>query len=425
MRSGRPSLRPGLAGFRLTLAIGLAAGCVLALAAAACGDSGGSSGSGGSTGSTGSSGTCEPTLASIQSTIFVPTCAKSGCHNATDAVVGLDLTAADLEAKLVDQPASTCGRILVVPSNPAGSFLFEKISSATPQCGDRMPISETLDATQQACIEQWIAGLSPGCETCGGGACVDLTTDPTHCGDCATVCGTGASCVNGSCGCATGELCGTSCVDTQTDPNNCGMCGKPCNVAMKFCVQGSCSSTCNLTECGTSCVDTTSDPNNCGDCGVSCGTGTCQSSVCMCPGGGDTQTDPNNCGSCGHACSPGQACENGVCACGTASVSFSAAVQPIFTANCATMGCHTGVMPAEGLHLGAGKSYAKLVNVTATECTDGRKRVLPGSPDQSYLMDKLQGIDLCFGTKMPKTGSVSSTDLETIANWICEGAPNN
>ena len=89
------------------------------------------------------------------------------------------------------------------------------------------------------------------------------------------------------------------------------------------------------------------------------------------------------------------------------------------------MGCHTGVMPPEGLNLSTGKSYAKLVDVTATECSDGRKRVAPGNPDQSYLMDKLQGIDLCFGTKMPKTGTVSAADLTTIANWICAGAPNN
>jgi hypothetical protein len=145
----------------------------------------------------------------------------------------------------------------------------------------------------------------------------------------------------------------------------------------------------------------------------------------VCAGGGDPQTDPMNCGSCGHACAPGQTCEAGVCQCGTATVSFSGAVQPIFTSKCATMACHGGVMPPEGLDLRTGKSYAKLVGVTATECSDGRMRVLPGAPDQSYLVDKLLGIDLCFGSKMPKTGGVADADIATISNWICEGAPND
>jgi hypothetical protein len=52
-------------------------------------------------------------------------------------------------------------------------------------------------------------------------------------------------------------------------------------------------------------------------------------------------------------------------------------------------------------------------------------RVLPGAPDQSYLVDKLLGIDLCFGSKMPKTGGVADADIATISNWICEGAPND
>ena len=139
----------------------------------------------------------------------------------------------------------------------------------------------------------------------------------------------------------------------------------------------------------------------------------------------NTQTDASNCGGCGVVCALGQTCSAGVCSCGTASVSFSGAVQPIFTASCAINGCHTGVAPPEGLNLSAGTSYSKLVNVLATECSDGRKRVLPGQPSTSYVINKLMNVNLCFGTQMPKTGSISSPQIETIANWICEGAPNN
>jgi hypothetical protein len=65
------------------------------------------------------------------------------------------------------------------------------------------------------------------------------------------------------------------------------------------------------------------------------------------------------------------------------------------------------------------------VNVTASECSDGRKRVLPGNTASSYLVDKLLGVNLCGGTPMPKTGSIPAGDVTLIEAWICNGAPNN
>ncbi len=79
----------------------------------------------------------------------------------------------------------------------------------------------------------------------------------------------------------------------------------------------------------------------------------------------------------------------------------------------------------DGLDLSVGKAFAGLVNITAKQCNDGRKRVLPGDSAQSYLIDKMMGIDLCFGTKMPKVGTLPSQQVTTVANWICAGAPNN
>lgn len=130
-------------------------------------------------------------------------------------------------------------------------------------------------------------------------------------------------------------------------------------------------------------------------------------------------------GACGNTCAVGQTCVSGACTCSPVSVSYSANVQPIFTAHCNNAGCHSGPSPASGLSLAAGTSYSKLVNVTATECMDGRKRVLPGQPSVSYLVDKVMGVDLCFGTAMPKTGMISQAEIQTITNWICAGAQNN
>jgi hypothetical protein len=36
------------------------------------------------------------------------------------------------------------------------------------------------------------------------------------------------------------------------------------------------------------------------------------------------------------------------------------------------------------------------------------------------------GVDMCSGSQMPKAGQrLPSSQIQTIANWICNGAPNN
>jgi len=102
-------------------------------------------------------------------------------------------------------------------------------------------------------------------------------------------------------------------------------------------------------------------------------------------------------------------------------------VQPIFTTNCALAGCHTGPSPEEGLDLGAGRSYARLVNVDSRECGQF-KRVRPGRPDASYIVFKLAGPPQpCFsGDRMPRNAApLSASDQETIRKWIAQGAANN
>ena len=84
------------------------------------------------------------------------------------------------------------------------------------------------------------------------------------------------------------------------------------------------------------------------------------------------------------------------------------------------------MMAQAGLNLTAARSYAGLVNVAASQCKDGRKRVVPGSPSTSYLVQKLTGVNLCSGTQMPKAGQgLPAAQTQTIVNWICGGAPNN
>jgi hypothetical protein len=88
--------------------------------------------------------------------------------------------------------------------------------------------------------------------------------------------------------------------------------------------------------------------------------------------------------------------------------------------------CHAGSRPAAGLSLSAGTSYTQLVNQPASGCSDGRLRVVPGRPDQSYLMNKLTGVGMCFGRQMPLMGaSLSATQIDLVRAWICRGALND
>lgn len=109
-------------------------------------------------------------------------------------------------------------------------------------------------------------------------------------------------------------------------------------------------------------------------------------------------------------------------------LSFSARVQPIFSANCALSGCHAGTQPAQGMNLSAGLAYQNIVNVPANE-RPGMMRVLPLKPDSSYLVHKIQGTQATVGgsgDRMPLGGTpLSAEQITLIRAWIAAGAKNN
>jgi len=372
-------------------------------------------------------GPCTPDAASIERDVFATSCLDAGCHNATDLAGDLDLGGPGAAEALIRKAASTCQRTLVLPGDPSSSFLYEKVSADQPECGTPMPVGASLDAERLACIRDWIGGLQDTCETCGGATCIDTATDPAHCGGCDSSCPADATCEGGSCICSGGQdLCGGACVDTMSDPSHCGGCDAPCN-GMLVCSLGSCKAGCDgsLTACDGACVDTTGDPEHCGDCTTVCGDAEiCLDSMCACPGGADTMTDPDNCGSCGHQCGPGQTCAGGQCTCGSTSVSFAADIQPIFDGHCNSNACHGGVVPAGMLNLKSGAAYGSIVGVPSGQCAS-RLIVAPGETANSYILNKVLGVDLCFGSKMPKTGSIASSDVLALSSWICNGALDN
>lgn len=88
--------------------------------------------------------------------------------------------------------------------------------------------------------------------------------------------------------------------------------------------------------------------------------------------------------------------------------------------------CHTdqGRTPAGQLNLRA-DPYGALVNVASRQKA-GATLVVPGDPDASYLIHKLEGIDI-VQLRMPRNGPPYLTEgqILVIRRWIENGAPNN
>lgn len=176
-----------------------------------------------------------------------------------------------------------------------------------------------------------------GTEACDG-RCVDLQSDPEHCGECETYCGALEECREGRCECLAGaERCGEDfCSDLQRDPNHCGICNETCESG-ETCVAGSCVCSVGLERCGDDCVDTASSAEHCGDCGHRCAEdaageycwdGQCTAIACelrspSAEGCGSSDRDcvpsaalawnPLHCGGCDEACAGSEVCTQGVC----------------------------------------------------------------------------------------------------------------
>jgi streptogramin lyase len=158
------------------------------------------------------------------------------------------------------------------------------------------------------------ASSGPHCEqgeTVCDGTCVELGSNPDHCGACGQRCPEGRVCSGGNCqrDCPSGEfdcagqcrptggsfeVCGDQCVDTTDDPAHCGGCSQVCRGDEPFCQSSTC------VECRSE-----------GDCGED---EVCRQGECACPepdcGDAECGTVTNACGeskTCG-SCGSGEVC---------------------------------------------------------------------------------------------------------------------
>lgn len=105
----------------------------------------------------------------------------------------------------------------------------------------------------------------------------------------------------------------------------------------------------------------------------------------------------------------------------TGSLSFAADIwDPIFSPVCS---CHAG--GSGGLTMGgdAATAYAAMVGVKSTG--SDLNYIEAGDVDASYVIHKLEGTQIEAGGnggKMPLAGSVTAEQIQTIKDWVTQGA---
>lgn len=195
------------------------------------------------------------------------------------------------------------------------------------------------------------SSCEPGFAHCSNNpddGCETKLSDEKNCGACGVacpetepVCAMSAA-ANGSSrsyACSTGcsaeapVLCGMSCIDIMSDPQHCGACDTPCPPVANgqpVCQQGTCSQKCNANHhlCGHDCLSDRSTES----CGTACGAcqtpngaqATCDGRTCgfICTNprallkcdDGCFPSDDRNCGACGNDCSAnGTVCDGTRC----------------------------------------------------------------------------------------------------------------
>lgn len=106
---------------------------------------------------------------------------------------------------------------------------------------------------------------------------------------------------------------------------------------------------------------------------------------------------------------------------GTVTADFQSIQENVFTPICSP--CHSGATAPEGETLDAAHSYNSIVGVPSTEVPT-LDRIKAGDPDNSYLVQKIEGAAGIVGAQMPyhETPLPQST-INAIRQWVTDGAP--
>src|SRR5262245_46005356 len=102
-----------------------------------------------------------PTLLVVQSHVFTPRCALSGCHAGPSAPFGLDLSSIAASSASLDGvfSAEKPAMLRIAPGDSASSYLYWKITANPGIAGDPMPLTGgPLSSADVNLIASWIDG---------------------------------------------------------------------------------------------------------------------------------------------------------------------------------------------------------------------------------------------------------------------------
>ncbi|MCA9576958.1 MAG: hypothetical protein R3B40_09070 [Polyangiales bacterium] len=99
-------------------------------------------------------------------------------------------------------------------------------------------------------------------------------------------------------------------------------------------------------------------------------------------------------------------------------------VEDMFRQRCGTGTCHGNETddPAAELDLVSPDPGLRIVGTMSTQC-DGLMRINPARPDDSFLLEKLEGTprEGC-GDRMPLVGYLDQAEIACVRDWVREQA---
>lgn len=353
-----------------------------------------------------------PNFSEIQASIIEPNCATTGCHLGAAAPQGLRLDSANSYGMLVGVASSEASSILrVAPGNPDGSYLIQKLEG-TASVGAQMPLG--APALEQAAIDvirQWISD----------GAIDDRvpSSNPIKL--------TSLSPIPGS--------------TLSTAPTNIvAMFDRELDVStvnsMTFLVESSGGDATfddgNETTIDASAISANPTTATFDLAGVAMANDTYRVRLLGSGASIVMDLDANALDGEYSGTFPSGDGEEG----GDFEATFSLDVPvsgatldelqaSVFTPSCAVSGCHSGptggALPA-GLNLSsADASFANLVGVASLQ-QPALSRVAAGDPDNSYLVQKVEGT-AASGSRMPLGGgALDQALIDDLREWISNGA---
>lgn len=345
----------------------------------------------------------------IQSNVFTPTCATSGCHQGAGAPQGLRLDELNSYGLLVNVPSTQVPALdRVEPGDPGNSYLIQKLEGSA-SAGGQMPLGGTpLPQSTIDIIRQWVTD----------GAIDDRaqSLDPIRV--------TSLSPVPGSDQAAPAEI--IAMFDRELDVSTVN--------TSTFLLQGSGGDGSfgdgNETDIVAAAITTppmspmsaTFDLT-----GVALQDDTYRVRLLGSGASIILDIDANALdGEFSGAFPSGDGIEGGdfeatFTVTTPVAVTFDDIQANVFTPSCATAGCHRGAAPPQGLNLEAGMAFSNLVDVPSTQVPN-LDRVEPGDPDNSYLIQKLEG-SAALGAQMPFGGTpLDQAVIDDIRQWISDGA---